>query len=85
MDIRFAKSFQKMLLKLPKPIQNHFWERLDLFREDQYNYLLNNHSLTGEYSGCRSINVTGDFRCIFTIQNDVVWFLYIGTHSQLYE
>ena len=47
--------------------------------------LLNNHSLGGEYNGCRSINITGDIRAIFYVKTDVVVFINIGSHPELYE
>lgn len=84
-QFHYTKGFQKMLLKLPKPIQDHLWIRLDLFQTDQFHRLLNNHPLSGEYEGCRSINVTGDYRCVFSIQNSFVTLVNIGTHAQLYE
>jgi len=58
--------------------------RIRLFMENSFNEILRNHPLSGEYSGCRSINVTGDYRIIYEEQNGVVEFLLIGTHDELY-
>jgi len=54
--------------------------------ENSFHPLLNNHSLTGTYEGCRSINVTRDYRIVYR-QIDPGMFLLIdiGTHSELYE
>lgn len=43
-----------------------------------------NHKLQGYYEGCRSINVTGDYRAIFVEEVDSIKFLRIGTHVELY-
>ena len=54
--------------------------------KDKYSTLLNNHSLTGKYTGCKSINITGDWRAIFEEINDnIIYFVELGTHSQLYK
>lgn len=84
MKARFAARFRKRMRKLPRGIQDRFWERLAIFLEDSKHPLLNDRSLAGEWAGCRSINVTGDFRAIYVIDSDVVRFLAIGTHPELY-
>lgn len=49
---------------------------------------LNNHALSGEFTGCRSLDVTGDYRIIFEDIwggiYEIVELLDVGTHSQLY-
>jgi len=84
MIISSNKDFERDYKKLPKNIQERFKERILLFRKDQYDPILNNHSLKGRYSGYRSINVTGDVRAIFMKNGDEVVFAAIGSHSKLY-
>jgi addiction module RelE/StbE family toxin len=85
MVITFAKSFYKDYEKLSKNKQDQFWNRLDLFKEDQQNPLLNNHKLHGPYDGFYSINISGDIRAIYEQPNkNKVLFIKIGTHNQLY-
>lgn len=85
MKQEYHKNFRKHFDKLPQKIQDKFEGRLTLFLTDQFHPLLNNHSLSGEYEGCRSINITGDIRAIFYVKNDVVIFINIGSHPELYE
>ena len=52
--------------------------------------ILNNHALTGKFQGRRSINITGDWRAIFSIRvnfesESEYYFELVGTHSQLYR
>jgi len=85
MKIELHRNFIKKYVKLPIKIQEKFKERRNLFTMDQFHPLLNNHSLTGKYEGCRSINVTGDIRAIFSVKKDeVVVFIAIGSHPELY-
>lgn len=84
MVVIFHKSFHKDYAKLPKKIKEKFSNRLRLFKEDKNNKILNNHSVDKAFMGCRSINVTGDYRAIFKEDGDVVSFVNIGTHSELY-
>ena len=66
-------------------IREQFKARRDIFLARPYDAILHNHALTGEYAGCRSINITGDYRAIFKIENaETVIFLAIGTHHELF-
>ena len=85
MEPIYHRNFKKQLQKLPVKTQDKFEDRIELFLKNQFHPLLNNHSLTGEYTGCRSINITGDIRAIFFTKPDTVIFIDIGSHSELYE
>jgi addiction module RelE/StbE family toxin len=86
MKIELHKSFLKSYVKQQIKIQEKFKEKRNLFVEDMFHPILNNHSLLGKYVGCRSINITGDIRAIFYEKlNDTVIFIAIGSHSELYE
>ena len=80
-----TNKFNKVFKKIPLKIQERALERLGLLLEDEFNPLLNNHELNGEYEGCRSINVNSDWRIIYEKQKGGIHLLQIGTHSQLYE
>ena len=86
MRVLYRKSFLKQYKKLPRKIQAKFKERLILFLEDQTHPLLHMHQLIGELAELSSINVTGDYRALFTLDDDPlsVTFFYIATHSELY-
>ncbi len=84
MDIIFHKNFKKKLKKLPKNIQQKFYECLDLFLKDKFNKKLNNHSVEETFYNCRSINVARDYRAIFKEEKELIIFMNIGTHSDLY-
>ena len=86
MKPEYHKNFRKQFDKLSIKIQDKFEEKLDLFLQNMFHPLLNNHSLTGEYEGCRSINITGNIRAIFYLktESDIV-FINIGSHPELYK
>jgi len=81
MQVVFHKTFVKEFSKLPKKIQQKFDERLELFAENKFSEVLNNHSVAKKFPGCRSVNVTGDYRAIFKDEEAIVTFITIGTHS----
>ena len=87
MIIRYRNKFLKQLDKKPAKIRLAFVQRAKIFEKDRFDYLLNNHALGGKYQGCRSINITGDWRAIFREFDNysVVSFETLGTHSQLYK
>lgn len=88
--IDFSNVFDRQLKKAPIKIKIAFRKRLSLFLQHQYHPLLNNHSLTGKLTGLRSINITGDWRAIYSVEMKknkeyTVLFEILGTHSQLYK
>jgi addiction module RelE/StbE family toxin len=87
MKIKYSPKFKKKYQKLPIKIQKAFKDRANLFINDSYHPLLNNHALTGEWKGYRSINITGDWRAIFREFDDknLIYFDTIDTHSNLYR
>ncbi|HEV7702145.1 MAG TPA: type II toxin-antitoxin system mRNA interferase toxin, RelE/StbE family [Candidatus Paceibacterota bacterium] len=85
MTVAYSRIFKKMFKKKNAWVQNKFGERLSLFMKDRNNPTLNNHPLGGIWAGCRSINITGDFRAVYEeLGDDQFQFIAIGTHSELY-
>lgn len=85
MNVRFHQKFVKSYQKRPPKIQQATDKRLRLFAENPFSPILENHQLTGKFTGYRSINITGDFRAIYKeISNAEVIFVLLGTHSKLY-
>jgi mRNA-degrading endonuclease YafQ of YafQ-DinJ toxin-antitoxin module len=86
MHIAFSSNFNKKIKKIPSKTVDKFFERLELFKENKFHPILNNHKLHGEYDGCSSINITGNFRAVFEyISEEYVIFSDIDTHPGLYE
>ena len=84
MEIKFHTTFKKKLKKIPPKIQERFYERLELFVQDKFAKVLNNHSVDRAYQNCRSINLNGDYRAIFEDHGETIIFINIGTHASLY-
>jgi len=85
MKTLFYKKFKKQYKKL-RAIQKKVDERLVLFAKDPFDPILNNHGLAGKYEGCRSINITGNYRAIYELVNDnTAYFIALGTHPTLYK
>ncbi len=77
---KFSKEFKKLL----RVVQEKFEQKIGIFVIDQYSVGFNNHGLKRKYNGCRSIDITGDYRAIYYINNSIAIFIHIGTHHQLY-
>ncbi len=65
-----------------------------MFMRDPYHSLLNNHKLKGRYKGMRSINITADWRAVYSEKeqthghvkrSNIITFYLLGTHSELYQ
>lgn len=85
MIVIYHRDFKKDYRKLPKKIIKRFEERILLFVNDEFNPVLNNHSLKGKYSSYRSINVTGDLRAVYKKDGENAIFVAIDSHSNLYD
>lgn len=85
MEVVFHKIFKKKFTKLPKRIQKRALERIYTFSQNPTDPILNSHSVEKRFPGCKSINVTGDYRAIFRAQGTAVIFITIGSHSDLYS
>ena len=84
MEAALHRPFIKKFKKVPKQIRAHFVERKNLFLAEPFHPLLHNHSVDKAFPGCRSINIAGDYRAIFIQKEEVVVFVDIGTHAELY-
>lgn len=85
MQIKFAKRFTKQYDKANSKVKFVFDKKLNLFIQNPFNPQLNNHALTGKLSGLRSINISGDWRALYSEYKKVVIFEMFGTHNQLYK
>lgn len=90
MKIKFSERFVKQYEKANKKIRNTAKKRLEVFRNNPLHLQLRNHSLSGKLAKYRSINITGDWRALYSDYIDaegerVVLFEMLGTHSQLYK
>lgn len=85
MIILLHRDFKKKFTKLHPKLKKQFWERRDLFLQNPFHPLLNNHALSGNRQAQWSINITGDWRLIYEFTDtDTVVFLDIDTHNNLY-
>ena len=86
MNVIFHKRFDKMASKLSPKVKAKMVQRVTLFSKDPLDYMLRNHALNTPYEGSYSIDITGDYRAIYSLVDDqTAMFTHIGTHSQLYK
>lgn len=79
MNYIVSRKFKKSFDKLPKTVKEQFIE-------SPSHPILHNHYLSGKYSDCKSFNVNGDVRVVFSyINKNTIHLIDIGTHSQLYR
>ena len=79
----FIKSYKKRFGG-NKKVKAKFVERTKLFQNNPTNPILKDHQLKGEKSNQRAFSVTGDIRVIYQITRNIVYFVDIGTHNQVY-
>ncbi len=85
MRVFHGGKFDKQFSKLPRGIQEAYIERNRLFMENRRLAILRDHALTGEWTGHRSINVTGDYRAVYhEVSDAMIIFVAIGTHHELF-
>lgn len=82
-DRTFEKHF-KQRIRPNEKLVSQFTERLALFITGNLGYPLNDHALAGKLSGRRAFSIAGDIRVIYVELEDMIVFLDIGSHSQVY-
>ncbi|MBI4100106.1 type II toxin-antitoxin system mRNA interferase toxin, RelE/StbE family, partial [Candidatus Microgenomates bacterium] len=89
MTVRFDPGFLNKLKKSDVRIRKSFKQKLAVFIKDPQNPQLNNHPLKRNYLGYRSIDITSNWRAIFSEKKEngsiVAFFVGIGTHEELYK
>ena len=89
MEIRYSPKFHKQYHKASGKIQSVVRQKIQLFDQNPIHPLLRNHKLKGKLLGYNSINITGDWRALFTENVEAgklkIVFTALGTHSQLYK
>ncbi len=84
-DPSFKKSFKKRIAVNIK-LFDKFKERMNLFSQENFNPVLHDHQLSGKMKYYRSFSITGDYRVIYRVIDDnIVAFVDIGTHNQVYK
>jgi len=85
MEYLLSKRFEKEFSKLPSGVKRKVIAALERFVQDHEHPSLRAHALAGTWRDHWSIDVTGDYRAVYThVTEDVVRFVAIGTHAQLY-
>lgn len=89
MKIRYAPDFLQKLKKLNVRIRRNAELQLTIFLTNPYATKLNNHKLRRSREGFRSINITNDYRALYSEKKEgdetVAYFEEIGTHKELYN
>ncbi len=88
MRVQLAPELIAKVKKQDVRIRKSFKIAIGLFSKDP-NYLgLNNHSLSKELEGFRSIDITSDLRAVYQEISEAdktfAYFVDLGTHDQLY-
>jgi addiction module RelE/StbE family toxin len=88
MNIQFSSYFYRKIKKEDVRIQKSFKVALRLFMSNPSDPNLDNHPLKNPWKGCRSIDITADYRAIYEEINEedevIAHFITIGTHQELY-
>lgn len=86
MILHTSRIFDKKFVKLSPKLRGRFKERRNMFVDNPFHPLLNNHALHGERRKQWSINITGDWRALYEfLDSNAIIFVDIDTHGNLYE
>jgi len=86
MKIIFHKTFQKKSKRRSNEECAQLKNKLVTFTTNPLNSILNNHALHGKYLGYRSINITGNLRAVYKMQDEnIAFFVDIDNHANLYK
>lgn len=82
MEIIYTKKFVKMYKKIPIEIQELFYKKESIFKNNIFDNRLNTHKLHGLFSNYHSFYINYKYRVIFEVlENKIIKFLFIGKHD----
>jgi len=85
MKVILSKNFLKKYRKF-KNIQDQVERRMALFAMAPFEKTLNNHPLSGNREGQRSINITGNYRAVYyPVDPETAHFIDLDNHNNLYK
>ena len=89
MILRYDPEFIDKLKKVDVKIRKSFKNKILVFSDNPDAPELNNHPLREEWEGYRSIDVTNDWRAVYTEKVEsgriTAFFVALGTHRDLYN
>lgn len=89
MIVKYSPTFLKVFKKVDVRIRKSFKQKILIFSKNPSDLQLNNHELTKQWHGHRSIDITADYRAVYkekTLKEEAVaHFVTLGTHEQLYK
>lgn len=87
MIIKFHKKFDKHYAKLNRKIQIKVYKFIEIFKNNPFDPIVQNHPLSGQMKDKRAFYVTDDIRIIFEEYKNytVVLMLDVGIHNQVYQ
>ena len=83
-DKTFEKHF-KQRISLNENLVKQFKKRLELFIKGELGYPLHDHALAGKLNGERAFSIAGDVRVVYIELEDLIVFLDVGSHNQVYR
>lgn len=82
MEVIYTKRFVKMYKKMPIEIQELFYKKESIFKNNIFDERLSTHKLHGLLSLYYSFYINYKYRVIFEIlENKTIKFLFIGSHG----
>ena len=80
----FRKAFKRKVRNNPS-LENRFWERVAIFKDDPFDPRLKTHKLSGPMKDSSSFSIEHDVRVVFSfVEPSRALFLDIGTHEEVY-
>ena len=80
----FTRAYKKRIAQNSK-LRKHVDERIAMFQANPQNPLLHDHPLKGDNLGYRAFSASGDMRIVYFMEDDIAYFVDIGTHNQVYK
>lgn len=89
MDAKLSPFLQKEFIKIQKrdkKLADKIQKKISLFESDPKHPSLRLHKLTGELDELWSISISRSIRMVYrVIDNDIAYFVKIGTHEEVYK
>jgi len=79
----FSRKLKTFLKKHPE-LETIINDKLDLLIADPFDSQLRTHKLSGALQNVHAFSLTYEYRMLFTIQEDKIYLINMGSHDEVY-
>jgi len=85
-EVLISEEFKKNFEKIPKSVKKKFFRKIEIFRENPFNYILKTEKLGPPFKEIWSFRIDRNYRVIFKfVSSNKILLITCGHHNWIYK